>query len=155
MSLDITLYDRLELDSELCFGCLSEDIHHTHVLSVHYDRNITHNYRKMADAAGIYTTIWRPELLGNAALAHRILYHEDRMEVTEVDKLRKALPAVRARQLIDALLVGLAKLKSSPTTYKVFEPTNGWGTYSRFVDFVEEYGLACTEHPNAVVEVSR
>jgi hypothetical protein len=155
MSLDITLYKRLEIDSELCLGCLSNDKYHTHVLSIHYDRNITHNYTKMADVAGVYHTIWRPELLGNSVLTHRILHHEDRMEVTEADRLKKVLPRVRARQLTDALATGLLKLKQSPETYKALQPINGWGTYSQFVDFVEEYWYACRTFPDAVVEVSR
>ena len=28
-----------------------------------FERNITHNLARMADAAGLYTPLWRPELL--------------------------------------------------------------------------------------------
>ena len=92
-----------------------------------YDRNITHNLNKMADAAGIYKHLWRPEEIG----------------------------ITKAAQLIDPLREGLALLLSDPERFKKFDPENKWGDYDGLVDFVREYLLACEENPNATVEVSR
>ena len=92
-----------------------------------YDRNITHNLNKMADAAGIYKHLWRPE----------------EIEIT------------KAAQLIEPLREGLALLLSDPERFKKFDPENKWGDYDGLVDFVREYLSACEENPNASVRVSR
>lgn len=92
-----------------------------------YWRNITHNLNKMADAAGIYKALWRPEELG----------------------------ITKAQQLIEPLRDGLALLKSDPATFKLFNPKNGWGDYDGLVDFVADYLRACVENPDADVVASR
>ena len=92
-----------------------------------YDSNITHNLSGMADAAGIYEALWRPE----------------------------DIPATKAGDLIELLSSGLRKLKNSPDVYKEFNPSNGWGSYKGLVEFVESYLKACTEFPEAEISVSR
>lgn len=92
-----------------------------------YDANITHNLGKMADEAGIYELLWRPEEL-NITLAG---------------------------ELITRLNDGLIWLKSEPERFKVFNPENGWGDYEGLVKFVEAYLQACKENPDATIEVSR
>jgi hypothetical protein len=92
-----------------------------------YSANITHNLGRMAEEAGIYTHLWRPE---------------------EVD-------ATKAGQLIEPLEKGLALLKSNPIRFKRFNSPNGWGLYDNFVPFVEKYLTACRENPDADVRVSR
>jgi len=92
-----------------------------------YDRNITHNLNKMADEAGIYKHLWRPE----------------EIEIT------------KAAQLIEPLREGLALLLSDPERFKKFDPENKWGDYNGLVDFVREYLAACEENPNSSVSVSR
>ena len=92
-----------------------------------YDRNITHNLNKMADEAGIYKHLWRPE----------------EIEIT------------KAAQLIEPLREGLSLLLSDPDRFKKFDPENKWGDYDGLVDFVREYLAACEENPNASVSVSR
>ena len=92
-----------------------------------YDRNITHNLNKMADAAGIYKHLWRPE---------------------EID-------ITKAEQLLEPLRKGLDLLLSDPERFKKFDPENKWGDYDGLVDFVREYLAACEENPNASVSVSR
>ena len=96
-------------------------------LTTIYDANITHNLNKMADAAGIYKHLWRPE----------------EIEIT------------KAAQLIEPLREGLALLLSDPERFKEFDPENKWGDYDGLVDFVRSYLAACEENPNATVEVSR
>lgn len=92
-----------------------------------FTANITHNLNKMADAAGIYEALWRPEEIGVS----------------------------NARELRPFLWDGLQRLKANPERYKAFNPPNGWGTYEALVSFVERYLEACTKHPNAEVSVWR
>jgi hypothetical protein len=92
-----------------------------------YTRNITHNLNDMAEAAGIYKHLWRPEEIG--------IY--------------------RAGSLIEPLTKGLALLESDPDRFKALNPVNGWGDYDALVEFVKEYLRACQVHPEADIEVSR
>lgn len=92
-----------------------------------YAGNITHNLGKMADEAGIYYAMWRPE---------------------EIEK-------TKAGEIIDLLEKGLEDLKARPEHYKKFDSPNGWGMYIHFVPFVEEYLDACKKHPTAIINVSR
>jgi len=92
-----------------------------------YSANITHNLGKMADVAGIYGALWRPDEHG---LTH-------------------------ARDLIEPLRSGLADLRARPAFFVAFNAPNGWGTYEHLVPFVEQYLAACLEYPDAKVRVSR
>jgi hypothetical protein len=107
---------------------MSLDVRLTAVrLTTVYDSNITHNLGRMAEEAGIYQHLWRPEEIGIAA----------------------------AEELIEPLSAGLALLKSDPARFKAFDAPNGWGLYEHFVPFVEKYLDACRENPDAFVSVSR
>lgn len=92
-----------------------------------YSRNVTHNLTKMADAAGIYDPLWRPDAVG---ITH-------------------------AKQLIESLTVGLELLRAEPNKFKALNPPNGWGDYDGFVAFVADYLEACKANPEAKVRVSR
>lgn len=92
-----------------------------------YDRNITHNLGTMAEAAGIYKHLWRPE----------------------------EIKITKAAQLIEPLREGLSLLLSDPERFKQFNPENGWGDYDGLVNFVREYLAACEENQNASVSVCR
>lgn len=92
-----------------------------------FSRNITHNLVKMADAAGIYEAMWRPENIG----------------------------ATKAKDLIEPLSNGLEKLKADRDSFTPFNPENGWGNYDGLVAFVASYLDACREHPKALIRVSR
>jgi hypothetical protein len=92
-----------------------------------YWANITHNLGRMAEAAGIYQHLWRPEELG----------------------IKKAF------ELIEPLTEGLNKLRGNPEYYKTFNPSNGWGNYDSFVDWVGRYLVACKDNPDGNIEVSR
>lgn len=98
-------------------------IQETEVFSV----NITHNLGKMADKAGIYYALWRPEEKGWKI----------------------------ASDIIPILEKGLKKLKAKPDYYKKFNAENGWGLYEHFVPFVEEVLQACKEYPDATISISR
>lgn len=92
-----------------------------------YSANITHNLNKMAEAAGLYELLWRPEEIN---ITH-------------------------AAQLIEPLKEGLAKLKAYPDLYRQYDSPNGWGLYEHFVPFVGHYLNACIANPDAEVSVSR
>jgi hypothetical protein len=109
---------------------MSLDVYLTKVVTEEkcvHDSNITHNLGKMAQEAGIYQCLWRPEELG----------------------------ITKAEQLIEPLEKGLADLKARPEHFEQFNASNGWGMYKHFVPFVESYLNACKAHPDARVEVSR
>lgn len=107
---------------------MSLDVYLTAVRSVTvYDCNITHNLGRMAEEAGIYQHLWRPDEIG----------------------------ITTAAQLIEPLSAGLALLKSDRARFEAFNDSNGWGLYEHFVPFVEKYLDACRENPDATVSVSR
>lgn len=92
-----------------------------------YSANITHNLNNMAEAAGIYYPLWRPEEIG--------------IETAE--------------QMIKPLEEGLKLLKLNPASFEQYNSKNGWGLYKNFVPFVERILEACKEHPKAKVYASR
>ena len=92
-----------------------------------FHANITHNLGKMANEAGIYQALWKPEEIG---ITH-------------------------ASQLIEPLKIGLSQLERFPDHFKQFNPENGWGDYEGLADFVCEYLEACLKYPEARIEVSR
>ena len=92
-----------------------------------YSANITHNLNEMAEEAGIYKYLWRPE----------------EVEVTQ------------AKELIKPLEWGLTCLKAHPEVFREFDSPNGYGVYEDFVPWLEKYIEACKQHPEAVVSVSR
>jgi hypothetical protein len=92
-----------------------------------YWRNITHNLNRMAEEAGIYKHLWRPDELG----------------------------ITKASELIGPLSDGLERLTRDPEAFKVFNPENKWGDYEGLVEFVRDYLAACVANPDADVRVSR
>lgn len=92
-----------------------------------FDQNMTHNLGIMAEKAGIYQALWRPEEIG----------------------------IKKASQLIKPLTEGLEKLKATPEYFKQFNPENGWGSYEGLVEVVEKYLRACKENPKTNIRVSR
>jgi hypothetical protein len=92
-----------------------------------YEANITHNLKVMAEKAGLYYPLWRPEEIG--------VYH--------------------AHHLIPFLKAGLILLKTDPDRYKEYNDAKGWGTYDQLISFVEKYLRACEMNSEAVIGVSR
>lgn len=92
-----------------------------------YDANITHNLIGMAEAAGIYECLWRPE-------EHGYKY---------------------ASQIIEPLAAGLAKMVTQKGHFEHFNAENGWGKWENFVPWCAAYLQACRDNPDATVSVSR
>ena len=92
-----------------------------------FSANITYNLNTMAEEAGIYKHLWRPDEIG----------------------------VTHASQLIEPLKTGIAIMKSSPERFKKLNPSNGWGSYDDFIPWLEEYLKACEENPDAEIEISR
>jgi len=80
----------------------------------------------MADQAGIYKALWRPDENGYE----------------------------KASDIVPVLEKGLKNLKEKPDYFMKFNAPNGWGTYEHFVPFVEEVLDACKKYPNAIIWVS-
>ena len=111
MSLDVGLYYEVEPNKK----------------SYVFEANITHNLGKMADKAGIYYYLWRP----------------DEANITQ------------AKELIEPIEKGLQDMKNRQEYYEQFNSPNGYGLYKHFVPFVEEYLNVCKEYPNAKIYISR
>jgi hypothetical protein len=94
--------------------------------------NITHNLNTMADKAGIYYALWRPD--------ERKWYQR---------KYKKG------KDIIPILQKGLTQLIAQPTYFQQFDPLNKWGDYYGLVAFVQNVLKACKEYPNARIVVSR
>ena len=92
-----------------------------------FDANITHNLNAMADEAGIYELVWRPE--------------ETDVKV--------------AGDLIEPLTKAIVEMKADPERFKKHEPENKWGTYDDFVPWLERYLEACKQYPRARIEACR
>ena len=122
MGLDIKLYSK-EKKTVMCYSCMHE---HEEQETL-YETNITHNLGGMADEAGIYYALWRPEEIG----------------------------AEYAKDIIDIVEKGLVDLKARPKYFEQFNSPNGWGMYEHFVPFVERYLEALKEYPESEIHVSR
>jgi len=92
-----------------------------------FSANITHNLGRMANEAGIYKHLWRPEEV-NTTLA---------------------------KDLIEPLREGLKVLQGDRERFEKFNPENGWGDYDGLVNFVSGYLRACEEFPDAKIRVWR
>lgn len=89
--------------------------------------NITHNLGRMAQEAGIYQCLWRPEEI-NCKIASEI---------------------------VGTLEKGIEDMKANPVKYKKFDSDNGWGTYKDFVPWLEKVLACCKEHPDGKIIISR
>jgi hypothetical protein len=125
MSLDVYLSGPEREKECVCSDC--ENVHSRTVRESFYQANITHNLTGMANAAGIYKALWRPDECG----------------------------ITLASQIVIPLRCGLTLLRAEPARFEAMNPSNGWGDYRGLVAFVERYLAACEEHPEAVIEVSR
>lgn len=92
-----------------------------------FHHGITHNLVAMAEEAGIYKHLWRPEEIGIET----------------------------AQQLIEPLKEAERLLSSDKERFVKFNPSNGWGSYELFVEFVSSYLTACEEYPDAIIKISR
>ena len=88
---------------------------------------ITHNLTAMAEAAGLYECMWRPEEIG----------------------------ITLASQMVEPLELGIDALKKNKDVLETMNPENGFGSYEILLSVAQRYLAACVENPNAEVEVSR
>jgi hypothetical protein len=125
MSLDVSLESPPFKVDTTCPHC-SQTWRKTEV-EEYWSGNITHNLGLMAEEAGIYEVLWRPEEVG----------------------------ITTASQMIEPLTEGLKLLSSDPDRFKVYDAPNGWGRYEHLWDFVEQYLRKCKEYPSALVRTWR
>lgn len=86
-----------------------------------FEANITHNLTSMAEEAGIYECLWRPEENGY----------------------------IRAGQVAGKLREGIKLMRDDPERFRKFDASNGWGTYDDFMPWLERVLKACEENPDA------
>lgn len=98
-----------------------------YILDSGYSANITHNLSKMADAAGIYYAVWRPEEIG----------------------------AKFAKDISPIIEKGLVELITNPSKYRAYNPSNNWGSYEKLVIWVADYLEALKLNPESEIKVSR
>jgi len=125
MSLDVYLTGKPIEVNCVCQCCNNE--HTRKSTEEFYSSNITHNLAVMAEEAGIYKHLWRPEEIG----------------------------ITKAAQLIRPLCDSLALMKADKPRFEKYNAKNGWGLYEHFVPWVEKYLAACEQNPEADVNVSR
>ena len=125
MSLDVYLMGKSKKVEFKCVIC--DNIHYHKESEELYHDNITHNLNVMADKAGIYKALWRPEEIN----------------------------CIKAKDIIDILTTGLLDLKTNISHFKTFNPPNDWGNYDILVSFVTKYLKTCIKYPNAIIKVSR
>lgn len=125
MSLDVYLTGEKTVVRCVCSEC--DNVHERTETENFYSANITHNLGEMAEEAGIYKHLWRPEELG----------------------------ITKAKELIEPLKTGLAIMRSNPARFEKLNSTNGWGLYKNFIPWIRKYLDACIEYPNANIHVSR
>lgn len=121
MSLDFYLKDN-KGKKQHCFECGSEYT----IYETLFDRNITHNLTKMADKAGIYKALWRPEEIN----------------------------CKKAKDIIDILDKGIKDLQERPEYFKQFNPDNGWGDYDGLLSFAIDVLKNCKAYPNSIIKIS-
>lgn len=125
MSLDVYLNGKTYNVPCICGECGHE--HERQEIENFFSANITHNLGKMAEAAGIYKHLWRPEEIG----------------------------ITKASQLIEPLESGITLMEAKPDHFKKFNAPNGWGLYEHFMPWLREYLEACKKYPDATINVSR
>lgn len=90
-----------------------------------YSVNITHNLADMAEEAGLYHWLWRPE------------------------------PGTTAKDLVEPLRAGITAMHADPARFRAHDPPNGWGSYDAFLPWLESLLAACEENLDATVEADR
>lgn len=53
--------------------------------------------------------------------------------------------------MIEPLTNGIAAMKADPGKFIALEPENKWGTYDRFVPWLERLLEACIENPESEI----
>jgi|DEB0MinimDraft_10_1074344.scaffolds.fasta_scaffold92653_3 hypothetical protein len=115
MSLDIELYYLVDIEQE---------IQGQYIV---WHGNITHNLNVMADKAGIYMEVWRPNEIG----------------------VKKAF------DIVSALGKAIKDLQTRPSYYRKYNPKNNWGSYETFLEFIKQYQFNCKKYPNSMIGVCR
>ena len=98
-----------------------------HIVTL-WQASYTHNCNTMAEAAGIYKHVWRPE------------------ELSEIKT---------AADLIEPLRAGIQRMEDDPMRFIALNPENGWGSYETFLPWLKQYLAACIEYPKATIDASR
>ena len=89
--------------------------------------NITHNLGPMAEEAGVYKCLWRPEENGYET----------------------------AIQIVPLLTDGIKAMLDDPEKFKMLNPSNGWGDYNGLMVAVGKILLECKKNPTYLIKACR
>lgn len=92
-----------------------------------FNSTTTHNLVPMAEAAGVYDCLWRPEECG----------------------------VKTAEDLIVPLRRAIQEIRRDPARFSKLDAANGWGTREQFLAFLADVLAAAKDHPDATVSASR
>jgi hypothetical protein len=92
-----------------------------------YWANITHNLGKMAEEAGFYRALWRPEEIG----------------------------ITKAIDLFPYIEKGIKKMIDNPSYYEQFDSPNGWGLYKHFLPWLVKLREQLLKYPESYIYISR
>jgi len=90
-----------------------------------FNSGITHNLTEMAEAAGLYLPLWRPNELG----------------------------AQKAGDLIDPIANGLETMHKNKKELLNYSPENNWGSFDDLLEVASDYLAACRLFPLANIYV--
>ena len=93
-----------------------------------FEASYTHNCNVMAEAAGLYTYVWRPDECEDVSVAGDLIEH-----------LRR----------------GIRLMENDPDRFIAMNPSNGYGSYETFLPWLRRYLEACIENPKATIYASR
>lgn len=91
--------------------------------------NITHNLTEMAEAAGLYEAMWRPEDIKAGV--------------------------VTGRDVLPLLEDGIAWLVAHKEEAEKLNPENGWGDYDCLLATARAYRDVCRQYPGGRISVGR
>ena len=104
----------------------------------HWWSNITHNMTRMAHEIPIEY----PE--GNNKTLYDFVWRPDEQDIPIDTSVMK-----------EVLIWGIVYMIQNRTKLLEYNPENGWGSYSSFLDWLISYKSACEDHPGCKIEVSR
>jgi hypothetical protein len=125
--MSLNIYLESDPAERICICTCCDNEHKSIFSETVYEANITHNLGEMADAAGIYQCMWRPEEIN----------------------------IKKAKDMIEILEKGYEDLINNAMKYHKYSPKNGWGSYEGLCNFVLKLIEACIKYPDSNVRVWR
>ncbi len=62
---------------------------------------------------------------------------------------------LQAKDIAKTLSLGIIDMESKPDEYRLLNPENGWGDYEGALSFLVSFLIACDQHPETIIGVSK